>query len=56
VVYLDRFLMSIRGTFRPVIPVGSGIDMSVGRGVLVPLASVAMSLVIANNTYKYMFI
>jgi hypothetical protein len=56
VVCLDCFLMSVGGTFRPVILVGSGIDMPIGRGVLVPLASVAASLVTASNTYKYMFI
>jgi hypothetical protein len=56
VVCLGRFLGSIRGIFRPVTPVGSGIDMPVGRGVLVPLASVAASLVTANNIYKHMFI
>ena len=55
-VYLDRFLGSIRGIFRPVMPVGSGVDMPIGRGVLVPLASVAILLVIANNIYKYIFI
>jgi hypothetical protein len=36
--------------------VGSGIDMFIGRGVLVPLVSVIISLVIANNIYKRMFI
>jgi hypothetical protein len=56
VVYLGRFLGSIRGTFRPVTLVGSGVDVSVGRGVLVPLASVAASLVTANNVYKHIFI
>jgi hypothetical protein len=55
-VYLGRFLGSIRGIFRPIILVGSGIDIPIGRGVLVPLASVAALLVIANNVYKYMFI
>ena len=55
-VYLGRFLESIRGIFRPITLVGSGIDIPVGRGVLVPLASIAMSLVIANNVYKYIFI
>jgi hypothetical protein len=55
-VYLDRFLMSIEGTFRPVMPVGSGIDVPIGRGVLVPPASVAASLVTASNTCKYTFI
>jgi hypothetical protein len=55
-VYLDRFLGSIRGIFRPITLVGSGVDILIGRGVLVPLASVAASLVIANNIYKYMFI
>jgi hypothetical protein len=56
VVCLDRFLMSVGGTFRPVMPVGSGINVPVGRGVLVPLASVAASLVTASNTYKHTFI
>jgi hypothetical protein len=56
VVYLDRFLMSVRGIFRPIILVGSGIDMPIGRGVLVLLASVTTSLVTASNTYKHMFI
>ena len=53
---LDRFLMSVGGIFRPVILVGSGVDVPVGRGVLVPLASVVASLVTANNVYKRMFI
>ena len=53
---LDRFLISIRGIFRPVILVGSGVDMPIGRGVLVPLASVATSLVMASNTCKHTFI
>jgi hypothetical protein len=56
VVYLDRFLMSIRGIFRPIMLVGSGVDMPIGRGVLVPLASVTTSLVTASNTCKRMFI
>jgi hypothetical protein len=56
VVYLDHFLGSIRGTFRPITLVGSGINMPISRGVLVPLASITTSLVIANNIYKYMFI
>jgi hypothetical protein len=55
-VCLGRFLGSIRGTFRPVTLVGSGVDMPMGRGVLVPPASVAILLVIANNVYKYIFI
>jgi hypothetical protein len=55
-VCLDRFLMSIRGIFRLVMPVGSGIDVPVGRGVLVPPASVTASLVTASNAYKHMFI
>ena len=55
-VYLDRFLMSIRGTFRPVMPVGSSVDMPIGRGVLVPPASVTISLITASNAYKHMFI
>ena len=55
-VCLGRFLRSIRGTFRPITLVGSGIDVPMGRGVLVPLASVATSLVIVNNIYKRMFI
>jgi hypothetical protein len=56
VVCLDRFLGSIRGTFRPVIPVGSSINMPISKGVLVPLASIAASLVTANNVYKRIFI
>jgi hypothetical protein len=55
-VCLGRFLGSIRGTFRPITLVGSGINIPIGRGVLVPLASVAILLVIANNVYKHMFI
>ena len=53
---LDRFLMSIRGTFRLVMLVGSGVDVLIGRGVLVPPASIATSLVTASNTYKRTFI
>ena len=53
---LDRFLGSIRGTFRPIILVGSGVDVPIGRGVLVPLASVATLLVTTNNVYKHIFI
>jgi hypothetical protein len=56
VVYLDCFLGSIRGIFRPITLVGSGIDMPIGRGVLVPLASITASLVTANNIYKHIFI
>ena len=55
-VYLGRFLGSIRGIFRPVTPVGSGVDVPVDRGVLVPLASIVASLVTANNVYKRIFI
>jgi hypothetical protein len=55
-VYLGRFLISIKGIFRPITLVGSGINMLINRGVLVPLASVAILLVIASNIYKYMFI
>ena len=53
---LSRFLGSIRGTFRPVTPVDSGVDVPMGREVLVPLASVAVLLVMANNIYKRIFI
>jgi hypothetical protein len=56
VVYLGRFLESIRGTFRPIILIGSGIDVPIGRGVLVPLASITILLVMANNIYKRIFI
>ena len=55
-VCLSRFLGSIRGTFRPITLVGSGVDMPMGRGVLVPLASVITLLVTANNIYKHIFI
>ena len=53
---LGRFLGSIGGTFRPVTPVGSGVDVPVGRRVLVPLVSIVVSLVTANNVYKRIFI
>ena len=53
---LGRFLRSIKGIFRLVTPVGSGVDVPIDRGVLVPLASVGASLVTANNIYKHMFI
>jgi hypothetical protein len=56
VVYLGRFLGSIKGTFRPIILIGSGIDMPIDRGVLVPLANITALLIIANNVYKYIFI
>ena len=55
-MYLGRFLGSIRGIFRPITLVGNGIDMPMGRGVLVPLASIIASLVMANNVYKHIFI
>jgi hypothetical protein len=55
-VCLGRFLGFIRGIFRPITPVGSSIDVPIGRGVLVPLASITASLVTANNVYKRMFI
>jgi hypothetical protein len=55
-VCLGRFLGSIRGIFRPVTPVGSSVDVPIGRGVLVPPANIAASLVIDNNIYKYIFI
>ena len=53
---LGRFLGSIKGIFRLVILIGSGVDMPIGRGVLVPLASVTALLVTANNVYKHIFI
>jgi hypothetical protein len=56
VVCLGRFLGSIRGIFRPVTLVGSSVDVPVDRGVLVPLASVTVLLVMANNVYKRIFI
>jgi hypothetical protein len=56
VVCLGRFLGSIKGTFRLITLVGSGIDVPIGRGVLVSLASIAVLLVIANNVYKCIFI
>ena len=55
-MYLGRFLGSIRGIFRPITLVGSSIDVPIGRGVLVPLASVAVLLITVNNVYKYIFI
>jgi hypothetical protein len=56
VVCLGRFLGFIRGIFRPITPIGSGIDMPINRGVLVPPASITALLVIANNIYKRIFI
>jgi hypothetical protein len=55
-VCLGRFLGSIRGIFRPIILVGSGINVPIGRGVLVPLANITILLVITNNIYKRIFI
>ena len=55
-VCLGYFLGSIRGIFKPITPVGNSIDIPVGRGVLVPLANIAASLVTANNIYKRIFI
>jgi hypothetical protein len=55
-VCLGRFLGSIRGIFKPVTPVGSGVDVPIGRGVLVPLANITASLVMANSVYKRIFI
>jgi hypothetical protein len=55
-VCLSRFLGSIRGTFRPITPVDSSIDVSISRGVLVPLTNIAALLVITNNIYKRIFI
>jgi hypothetical protein len=48
--------MSIKGIFKPVILVDSGIGMLIDREVLAPPASVTTSLVIASNAYKHMFI
>ena len=53
---LGRFLGFIRGIFRPITLVGSSVDVPIGRGVLVPLASIIILLVIANNVYKHIFI
>jgi hypothetical protein len=53
---LGRFLGSIRGTFRPITLVGSGIDVLIDRGVLVSLASIIILLIIVNNVYKRIFI
>jgi hypothetical protein len=55
-VYLSRFLKSIRGIFRPVILVGSGVNVLIDRGVLVLLANITILLVTANNIYKRIFI
>ena len=53
---LGRFLGSIKGIFKPITLVGNSIDIPISRGVLVPLASVIILLVIVNNIYKYIFI
>ena len=55
-MYLGRFLGSIKGTFRPVTLVSNSVNVPIGRGVLVPLASVTTLLVIVNNIYKHIFI
>ena len=55
-MYLDRFLMSVKGTFRPVILVGSSIDVLIDREVLVSPASIVTSLVTVSNAYKRTFI
>jgi hypothetical protein len=55
-VCLGRFLISVKGTFRPITLVGNSVDVPANRGVLVPLASVTASLVIASNVCKHMFI
>jgi hypothetical protein len=47
---------SIRGIFRPITLVGNGVNVSINKGVLVPLASVTTLLVIVSNVYKHMFI
>jgi hypothetical protein len=56
VVYLGRFLGSIKGIFRPITLIGSGVDVPIDRGVLVPLANIIALLVTANNVYKRIFI
>jgi hypothetical protein len=56
VVYLGRFLGFIKGIFRPITLVGSSIDVLISRGVLVPLASITILLIIVNNVCKYIFI
>jgi hypothetical protein len=48
--------MSIRGIFKPIILVGSNINMFISRRVLIPLANITALLVITSNTYKYTFI
>ena len=55
-MYLGRFLGSIRGIFRLITLVGSSVDVPIGRGVLVPLASIIILLIMANNIYKRIFI
>jgi hypothetical protein len=55
-VYLGRFLGSIKGIFKPVTLISSGVDMPIGRGVLVPLTNITTLLVTANNVYKHIFI
>jgi hypothetical protein len=46
----------VGGRFRPVKLRGSGVDILISRGVLAPLAIVAILLVIVNNIYKRVFI
>ena len=53
---LGRFLESIRGIFRLITLIGSGINVPINKGVLIPLANIIILLVITNNIYKYIFI
>ena len=55
-MYLGCFLGFIKGIFRPVTLVGSGINVLIGRVVLVPLANITILFVIINNVYKCIFI
>jgi len=56
VVYLGRFLRSIKGIFKPVTPVDNSVNIFIDKGVLVLLINIAASLITANNVYKYIFI
>ena len=55
-VYLGRFLRSIKGIFKPVTPVDNNINILINKGVLVLLINIAALLITVNNIYKRIFI
>jgi len=55
-MYLNRFLMSVKGIFKLIILISNNINILISRGVLVLLTSVITSLITVSNTYKRTFI